>query len=201
MKTRIPVNAVVIDDDASVCQQLAGWLESASYQVRTFTDPAEGLHHLSAAPSDVALVDLRMPSADGTDVIAALTKDQPGLRILALSAFPDAQQVAEAYQAGAHDLIQKPMSEGEVLQAMQRQLSRIGIAARTEQDFNRLLGARIRTIRKAAGRTQTDLAAGCQITAAQLSQIELGKTATSTWTLARICGNLKIPMHRLFEQL
>lgn len=201
MKAHIPIQAVVIDDDDRVCRQLAGWLSSARYDVVTFTDPAEGLNHLLAAPSDLALVDLRLPDRDGVDVIASLRAGAPQTRIVAMSAFPDPHQVAEAFAAGARELIEKPLSEPRLLATLERQLQEIGIRARTEREFNTRLGARLRALRKNAGRTQTDVAATSGITAAQLSQIELGKTATSTWTLARICGSLRIPMANLFESL
>ena len=45
------------------------------------------------------------------------------------------------------------------------------------------------------------MAEAAGITPAQLSQIELGKTATSTWTLARIAGTLRIPLTKLFDEL
>ena len=201
MKARIPINAVVIDDDARVCRQLAGWLASAAYDVVTFTDPVEGLNHLTAIPSDLALVDLRLPDADGVDVIASLRATAPRTRIVAMSAFPDPRQVADAFAAGARELIEKPLSETRLMATLERQLHEIGIPARTEQEFNCRLGARLRALRKEAGRTQCDVAKVCKITAAQLSQIELGKTATSTWTLARICGSLRIPMSNLFDSL
>lgn len=201
MKSRISIRAVVIDDDASVCRQLAGWLTSAEYDVKTFTDPVAGLNHMTAMPSDLALVDLRLPETDGVDVIASLRRSAPQTRVVAMSAFPDALQVQNAFAAGAAELIAKPLSQIRLIETLERQLLEIGIPARTEQDFNRRLGGRLRELRKQADRTQTDVARACQITAAQLSQIELGKTATSTWTLARICGTLKTPMARLFESL
>lgn len=201
MKHRIPINAVVIDDDPSVCRQLEGWLKSAAYDVVTFTDPIAGLNHITAMPSDLALVDLRLPQADGVNVIESLKHASPNMSVLAMSAFPDPTQVRGAFDAGACELIYKPMSQSDLIATLERQMVRIGITARTETEFNRRLGARLRALRKSGSRTQSDVASACQITAAQLSQIELGKTATSTWTLARICGSLKVPLSTLFESL
>jgi DNA-binding NtrC family response regulator len=201
MKHTIPIKAVIIDNDVAICRQLEGWLASAAYDVSTFTDPIEGLNHITAMPSGLALVDLRLPRHDGVDVIESLKRTSPDVRVLAMSAFPDASQVRGAFNAGACELIHKPMTRSELIATLDRQMIQIGITARTESEFNRRLGGRLRELRKAGNRTQCDVASACQITAAQLSQIELGKTATSTWTLARICGSLRVPLSTLFKPL
>jgi sigma-B regulation protein RsbU (phosphoserine phosphatase) len=199
MKDRIPVRTLVIDDDESVCRRVSGWLEAEAYEVAAFTDPRAGLEHAARDTCDLALVDLRLPDADGVEVIARLGEVSPRTRVVAMSAFPQAEQVRRAVRAGARDLIEKPVSQPALLQVLQRQLAEIGIPVRTETEFNRRLGSRLRRLRREAHRTQRELAASVGITPAQLSQIELGKTATTTWTLARIGGALKVPLPALFE--
>lgn len=200
MKQRIRIQIVVIDDDASICRQLDEWLSAQAYDVVTFTEPTAGLHHVLTTPPELALVDLRLPDADGADVVATLHEASPRTRIVAMSAFPDPQQVSDALKAGAADLIAKPIEQQRLLEALDQQLVELGIVGRTEHDFNRQLGARLRMHRKLCGRTQSEISTQSGITAAQLSQIELGKTATSTWTLARICGSLRIPMSDVFSR-
>ncbi|GAG42397.1 unnamed protein product, partial [marine sediment metagenome] len=87
------------------------------------------------------------------------------------------------------------------LTSLERQLGEMGITARTEAEFNRRLGARVRALRTGAGRKLNEVAAAADITSAQLSQIELGKTATTTWTLARICSALQTPPTSVFSEL
>jgi FixJ family two-component response regulator len=146
----------------------------------------------------LALVDLRLPNAAGTEVIASVRQASPRTRVVAMSAFPDTQQVLDAIRAGARDLIEKPIRQKTLYDAMDRQLADVGIAARSESEFNQRLGARLRQLRHESERTLQDVAAQSGITAAQLSQIETGKTATSTWTLARLCGALRVRMESFF---
>ena len=134
-------------------------------------------------------------------MIAGLREVSPLTRVVAMSAFPQADQVRRAIRAGARDLIEKPIQQSALLRALQRQLVEIGIPARSEAQFNERLGARLRCLREQARQTQRELAASVGITPAQLSQIELGKTATTTWTLARISGALKVPLAVLFEEV
>ena len=201
MKRRIPVRTLVIDDDLAVCRKLHGWLAAAAFDVVTFTDPSEGLHYAAENPCQLALVDLRLPQAEGTEVIASLLTASPQTRVVAMAAFPERDQVVAATQAGARDLLEKPIQQLTLLTSLERQLGEMGIAARTEAEFNRRLGARVRALRTGAGRKLNEVAAAAEITSAQLSQIELGKTATTTWTLARICSALQTPPTSVFSEL
>lgn len=201
MKARIPVRTLVIDDDEAVCRSIRDWLLDAAHEVLTFTRAADGVQTAARVPCQLALVDLRMPDIDGSEVIAALNAASPDTRIVAMSAFPETPQVLDAVRAGARDLLTKPIGREPLLSTLNRQLADLGICGHTEQDFNQRLGRRLRTLRQQAERTLTDVATCAGISPAQLSQIELGRNATSTWTLARICGALRLPMARLFESL
>lgn len=197
----IPVRALVIDDEEAVCRRVGAWLREAACDVVTFTDPNQGLAHARQAPCQVALVDLRLAHADGLEVIARLRQAAPSTRVVAMCAFPEPRQVIAAVRAGARDLLEKPVQRETLLEALERQLAEIGLTARCEDEFNRRLGARIRAVRTQAERTLADVADKCGLTAAQLSQIELGKSGTTAWGLARICGALQTPMAELLRGL
>jgi DNA-binding NtrC family response regulator len=193
----IPVRALVIDDDDSVCRKVAGWLTEAAVDVVTFTDAAAGLGHAQNTFSRIALVDLRLPDADALEVIANLRRASPRSRIIAMTAFPEVAQVIAAIRAGARDILEKPIRPAALLAAIERQLGEVGVSVRSEEEYNRRLGTRIRAVRAEANLTLNDIASASGLTAAQLSHIELGKTATSTWTLARICSALNTPLSTL----
>lgn len=198
-KSRIPIRALVIDDDPAMCRKLRGLLEAESYEVVSFTDPQEGLDYSANVACDIALIDLRLPDCDGNEVIAKLRRKSPRTRVVGMSAFPQTEQVLAAVHAGARDVLPKPIEPAALFAALERQLAEIGIPVRTEKDYNRRLGARLRELRQSHQLAQQEVARGAGITAAQLSQIELGKTGTSAWTLARICGAIKTPLASLFE--
>jgi CheY-like chemotaxis protein/DNA-binding XRE family transcriptional regulator len=201
MKDRIPVFTLVIDDDETVCRRLRGWLESQAHEVVTLTDPRAGVEHAAQSPPDLALVDLRLPDVDGVEIVSRLREASPLTRVVAMCAFPKPEDVEAAIGAGAQALLEKPVSRPALIEVATRQLAAIGIPARTEAEFNSRLGSRLRRLRSDAGRTQQDVAELVGITPAQLSQIESGKTATSTWTLARICATLRVPLASVFEDM
>lgn len=197
----IPVRVLVIDDDDDVCRKMTAWLQEAACDVLTFTDPTAGLEQARRVACHVAFVDLRLGQIDGTSVITALHEASEETRVVALSAFPETKEVIAAVRAGACDVLEKPIQSATLVQALERQLAALGLAIRSEDEFNRRLGERLREARSAAGRTLADVAGRCGVTSAQLSQIELGKTATSTWTLARIAAALRTPLEKLMRGL
>jgi DNA-binding NtrC family response regulator len=201
MTRLIPVRVLVVDDDDAVCRRLAGWLTEAAYDVVTFTDPAAGLEHAGKVACQLALVDLRLPQMDGVELVSALRNTTPRIRVVAMAAFPEAAQVIAAVRAGARDVLEKPIQPPALFAALDRQLAESGISVRSEEEYNRRLGARIRAVRAEANLTLNDVARACGLSAAQLSHIELGKTATSTWTLARIGSALNTPLAGLLDNL
>jgi FixJ family two-component response regulator len=195
-----PVRVLVIDDDDGVCRRLGGWLREAAFDVVAFTNAEEGLAHVRQAPCQLAIVDLLLGVTLGTDVIAQLRALAVPPRVIALAAFPEVKQVRAAMHAGATELLEKPVQREALLGAVEHELAQLGLWPRAEEELNRRVGARLRALRTAADRTLNDLAAECGLTAAQLSQIELGKSATTTWSLARICGALRLPLQRFFAE-
>jgi DNA-binding NtrC family response regulator len=187
----VAVRVLVIDDEDAICRKTAGWLTEAGFDVATFTDPAAGLAYAEKTTFQLALLDLRLPDWDGAELVAAVQNVAPQARILALAAFPEVPQVVAAIRAGARDILEKPIQAATLLAALERQLAESGLSIRSETEYNRRLGARIRARRAAGNFTLNEVAANCNLSAAQLSQIELGKTGTSTWTLARIASALR----------
>jgi len=118
-----------------------------------------------------------------------------------MSAFPDVPQVVAAMRAGARDLLEKPIQQPALLEAVERQLTELGLGIRSEPEFNRRLGARLRAVRTHAQRTLPEVAEASGLTVSRLSQIELGKTGTTLWALARICSALQTPLDKLLADL
>ena len=68
-----------------------------------------------------------------------------------------------------------------------------------EQEYNRLLGARIEAARKSAGIEAQALARAIGVSRKQLYFYEVGRTPVQLLTLIRIAGSLELPLASLMQ--
>jgi DNA-binding NarL/FixJ family response regulator len=89
---------------------------------------AERLHLTDQQP-DVVLMDIRMPIMDGVTATEHLCQQFPGIKILVLTTFDDAQYIAEALRVGAKGYLLKdtPAEElAEVIRSIHRGYTQFG---------------------------------------------------------------------------
>ncbi len=195
-----PIRVLAIDDDEVVCRRISGALVTAGFDVVTFTDPTAGLAFVKEAGCDVALVDLLLPEADSSDVIAEVLRRAPRTIVVALAAMPEPHRIIAAMRAGACDLVEKPIQSPALLHAIERQLARNGRLVADERALADWVAHRVRALRQEAALTQAQIAERSGMSVAQLSSVESGHSLPTLWTLARVCDALRIPLSRLFEQ-
>jgi two-component system nitrate/nitrite response regulator NarL len=82
-------------------------------------DGRQALDRVRELRPDVAVVDLRMPEADGFELLATVSRDFPGTRVLMLSAFPEGEIAYEALAAGAAGFISKDYAREEICDAIE----------------------------------------------------------------------------------
>jgi signal transduction histidine kinase len=123
------VRVLVVDDDISICNQLAAGLAQAGFQVVTANDAAGAFSQSSQTPPDVAIVDLGMPGVSGFDVIRHLkAQHQAAVHVIVLTGQDDEASRAEAFDAGTDDYVLKPIGLSEIRR-------RVSAATRTQRAF------------------------------------------------------------------
>lgn len=100
---------LVIDDEVSQRELLAGHLERQGHSVRTAGDGEEGLAILHDSGAEAALVDMRMPRMDGLIFIKRSLETNPDLAVVVMTAYGTVESAVEAMKAGAFDYLLKPI--------------------------------------------------------------------------------------------
>lgn len=114
---------LLIDDDAQMRMLCQTALEAAGYCILTAENGPHGLRLLQEQEMDLALVDIFMPNMDGLEVIPLLHKTQPACKIIAMSGGSwEWDYLDTAKQLGANDVLKKPFSIQELLDAVSVQL-------------------------------------------------------------------------------
>jgi DNA-binding NarL/FixJ family response regulator len=66
----------------------------------------------------VVLMDLHMPNCDGVEATRRIVRDQPSIRVVALTAYSDDERVFGALRAGARGYLTKDASAEEIFKAV-----------------------------------------------------------------------------------
>lgn len=111
---------LVVDDDRTFCRALAGALRRQGARVVVAYDYDEALAEAQAWNPARAVVDLRMPGKGGLELIDALKRRHPSMRVVVLTGYGSIATAVEAIKVGAIHYLTKPVQIGELLAAFER---------------------------------------------------------------------------------
>src|ERR1043166_607803 len=103
---------LVADDEQNLRRVLVAMLRRDGHDVVQAASGAEAVGRLA----DVGVVspDLRMPGADGMEVLRTATKTFPQVPVIMITAYGSVGQAVEAIKAGAFDYIEKPFEQDSI---------------------------------------------------------------------------------------
>ncbi len=105
---------LVVDDEKSLREVMSIMLKRAGYAVTEAADGEEAIGQVNKEIFDLVITDLRMPKADGMDVLKAVKSFSPDTVVLVVTAFGTADSAVEAMKHGAFDYLTKPFQVDEV---------------------------------------------------------------------------------------
>jgi CheY-like chemotaxis protein len=112
---------LVVEDEAAMVRLLKNLLRQAGYQVLAAADGEEAmeLYGRHKEEVDIALVDLNLPKAKGSEVIRMLKEQSPRVKIIVASGYLEPEMKSQLLQAGVTDYLQKPYTFDEVLKRLE----------------------------------------------------------------------------------
>jgi two-component system response regulator AtoC len=114
---------LVVEDEAYVRDSLVEILGARRFDASPADSVAEALEHVGRAPVDVVLSDLRMPGADGLELVQRMQTVAPDVPVVILTGHGNVASAVACLKAGASDYILKP-AEPEALEvALERALA------------------------------------------------------------------------------
>jgi putative two-component system response regulator len=117
---------LVVDDDPNNRHLFQAFLEPLEVEINSACNGYEALERIQSWSPDLVLLDVMMPGMDGFDVLTALKgeRDSQGIPVVMITALQDVESRVKAYEAGADDLLSKPIDSIE-LQARARSLLKV----------------------------------------------------------------------------
>lgn len=114
----------LVDDDQNILTSVSMALEAEGYEVRTYTDGASALEGLNSNPSDLAVLDIKMPRMDGMELLRRLREKQ-NLPVIFLTSKDDEIDEMLGLKMGADDYIKKPFSQRLLIERIKTILRRM----------------------------------------------------------------------------
>ncbi len=122
-----------MDDDPTVSEVVAGYLDRAGFTVDVAADGPAGVAAAAARPPDLVVLDLMLPGMDGLEVCRRIRAHGP-LPVIMLTARGDEEDRVLGLEVGADDYVTKPFSPRELVLRVESVLRRVGTLAATRTE-------------------------------------------------------------------
>jgi CheY-like chemotaxis protein len=116
--TSDPASVLVADDNAGVRESVCEILRSVGYEVTEADDGDAALERYSERPSEVVVLDVRMPRLDGISVVENLVPAPPPPAIVLVSAYDLDQEARNRLGTRVFRFLRKPVSPPDLLNAV-----------------------------------------------------------------------------------
>jgi len=110
---RVPLDCLVVDDDALVRLCLEHMIRLAGHHVTGAADGLAAKALVTEYRYDVVVTDLRMPKLDGWALFSHIRLVSPHTKVILMTAYPTAFDAKSAAALGAFEFLGKPIDSEE----------------------------------------------------------------------------------------
>jgi DNA-binding NtrC family response regulator len=115
---------LVVDDDADVRKTLSSILSEEGYSVETVENGKQATKVTEKSRFDVALIDIKLPDMEGTELLHRLKEKQPHLVMIIITGFPTLENAMKTVNEGADGYILKPYDVRKLLEMIRKHLKK-----------------------------------------------------------------------------
>ena len=118
----MPPSVLIIEDEEGVRTALEKRLKMSDCVVDSAATGEEGLKRLAAGPTDLVLLDYRLPDADGLELLEKIGRQWPDTLTVMMTAYTNVDIAIQAIRLGAYDYVSKPFSLDEMMVVVDKAL-------------------------------------------------------------------------------
>jgi DNA-binding NtrC family response regulator len=108
------MHVLVVDDESSQRELLAGFLKKRGYTVTTAASGVEAVEKNATTGFDLVILDLKMPELDGIETIVRMKEIDPETYFVVLTGYGTVESAVRAMKSGAYDYLNKPVNLDEL---------------------------------------------------------------------------------------
>ena len=124
MKRTNQASILVVDDEPDFLMIIKLILEQKGYKVGAAASAGEALARLKEQPYDVAVLDISLPDADGTELLPGVLKTHPDIIAIMLTGHASVQNAVKSLNRGAFAYLEKPLDTAGLLTVIERGLEK-----------------------------------------------------------------------------
>jgi len=110
----MPIQVLLVDDEEGFLAPLYRRLRVRRFDVRVATSGQQASRLLQERPTDVVVLDVRMPGMDGIATIREIKKEHPLVEVILLTGHASLEASVEGMSLGAFDYLLKPVNIDEL---------------------------------------------------------------------------------------
>jgi FixJ family two-component response regulator len=134
MSTTDVPTVFIVDDDPDVRESLQELLESVGLPSKSFGTAQEFLLSSRGNGPSCLILDVRLPGISGLDLQHELKRGKVSIPIIFLTAHADVPMSVRAMKSGAVEFLTKPFRHQDLLDAVQRSLTRDRVVREKQRD-------------------------------------------------------------------
>ena len=105
-----PLRLLIADDEPSVRHSLGRLMKQRGHEVEVAADGQQACQLLGDQEFDWIITDLKMPGADGMEVLRTAQDRAPQTTVIMMTAYGSVESAVEAMRLGARHFLEKPIS-------------------------------------------------------------------------------------------
>ncbi len=113
---------LIVDDDEAILDSVKGYLSLKGYSVDTAKTAKDAIRKSEDHYYNLAILDIRLPDANGTDLLTKMRKTRPEMVKIMLTGYPDQANTMDSLNRGANGYLLKPVELDKLLKVIEKKL-------------------------------------------------------------------------------
>lgn len=112
------ISVLIADDEDPLRMTIAAWLGDEGFEVEQAPDGLDAIKKVQSKDFDVAILDIKMPGANGLEVLRYIKKNSSQTEVVMVTGMSDVSMAVEAMKLGAREYLTKPIDMDQLVPSL-----------------------------------------------------------------------------------
>lgn len=118
------IKVLVADDEDPLRATISAWLNDEGFDVDQAPDGVEAIKKVQSQDYDIAILDIKMPGANGLEVLRYIKKNSNSTEVVMVTGMSDVSMAVEAMKLGAREYLTKPIDLDQLVPSLRSLLKK-----------------------------------------------------------------------------